>query len=354
MQTLVAPNIDWYQTMALAKIEAAQPKQPIKWLTDSLALEYLNGGTPHFLYSYKVIADGEPVANLHTHSRNEKIIKAGRVKLEMLNHTLYSGNWLQLKNEILTALKASENRIPSRIDISIDGANHIPDFLNRWTRNQRKIIKMGKARFDKKLIDAAGNARNFRVGTGEKIISIYNKTKEIKNRSHKEYIWKTWERVGLDVSKDIWRVEMRLKSAVLARIKKFEPAALNDAMYLLSLFKTETDGYFEFRRLKNKNVTSGIKIDLFGFEALHIPVLEKLPRARVDGAYKAKMGIHNTVRNLLLGRYAETTEHLNHIAEEVAIYDLQRWYDDHISTWIMDYNLGKAQTEIIDLLQTIA
>lgn len=42
---------------------------------------------------------------------------------------------------------------------------------------------------------------------------IYNKTRELQEVKMKQYIVDTWQRAGLDVSRDVWRVEIRIQGA---------------------------------------------------------------------------------------------------------------------------------------------
>lgn len=44
-------------------------------------------------------------------------------------------------------------------------------------------------------------------------VQIYNKTKELREVHMKKYIVDTWQRAGLDIDDDVWRVEIRIASA---------------------------------------------------------------------------------------------------------------------------------------------
>lgn len=44
-------------------------------------------------------------------------------------------------------------------------------------------------------------------------VQLYNKSKELKEVKMKDYIMKTWELNGLDIKKDVWRLEIRLSNS---------------------------------------------------------------------------------------------------------------------------------------------
>jgi hypothetical protein len=355
LPTSVSVNLDWLAFMVECALPEPEPNQGPVWLNDDFVLEYKMKGTPIFNYSYVLYSDGEPVANLHTHGKNPVIIKPGTAKLEMMNHVLYSSTVMQTLEAIMIACKMSAIKNISRMDISIDNCEHIWKFANnfvsqknngkipqlktlgRWDTNNRVVLN-GKASWDSKRFSRAdGLYHNFKIGGGRKCLVIYNKTSELE-RSHKEYIREAWDKAGIDhEGRNIWRCELRLTSQEIKNIKDFDFEKIIDPNYLLQIFKTKCENFFQFVLCENDtNITRGRIIDLFFFEKLRIPLLHKIPRAIVRGAYKAQMSIHNAYANIRLGLH-KTFDSINaalqHITDNVHLYNLDRWYERKKPQW---------------------
>ena len=365
--------LDWFACMVFCNWPAPEKANEITFVDDDIAIEYTGKGTPVFNYSFKVYLWGEPVAMFHSHSKNETIIPVGVAKLEILNHVLYSGDLLETLSRVMQACKMPEIKNISRVDIAIDGANHVHKFLNRYVDIVKRqgvarlqslgaynptptIHLKGKARFHAKMLNKhTGMFDNFHIGGSKKKFTLYNKTSELE-RSHKEYIRSVWEKAGIDTSTDVWRCELRLTSEAIKEIKDFNINNLQNPMYLLSIFKTQCENFVHFVDMEGQtNVTYATTIDLFQFEKLAVPMLHKMPRAVVDGAYKAKMAIHNAVKQVIQIRddvSKSAKEMLNvqaalqHVSDNIKIYNLERWFRRKIDQWNERYSYPNFGTPI--------
>lgn len=345
----ITVNPDWFHTNAICNM--SDPEEDITWLTDNMALQTDRMGTQMFKYKHLVILDGEPVANVLSHSRNEKFFKANCIKIELLNHVLWSSEWINIYELILENLQATHEKI-GRLDIAIDGMNYLPKFLTSFGSQReynRKVFMKGKASFSAGMLDRRTcTYQHFKIGNGDKKIRVYNKTKELEI-SHKEYIRKTWELSGLDVEAENWRCELRLNSTALKEISQLDYKNLSNPQYLLEIYKTCTTNFFEFVRIHDYQTmteTSQIRaksrakvIDLLQFTQLNIMCLKKVPRAIMRGAYKAKLAIHNAVANVLLHNIQgdDVIHAFCHIKNNLEIYDLWRYYRKRIDDWVNKY-----------------
>lgn len=341
----ISVNLDWFQFTGASLIQEPIENQDIYWVSDDLALEYKRQGTPNYKHSYTVILDGEPVANLHTHTRDQKKIKEARVKVELMNHVLYTTEWLNIMDKICNDVVIVPENI-TRVDIALDGVNHLHQFLNcfeKQTQYKKTIHKLGKAYFEPKRMDNATMLyKGFKVGTSKKVITVYNKTQEIEQKSNKQYIRRVWESCGLDMEVDNYRCELRMKGESIKEIAEFDYRRLVDPYYLLQIFKTQIENFFEFAIVDkaDANVSRWKKIDLFNFKNLKITVLDKVKRTVQRGAYKAKLAIHNAIANILLhNTRGKEKIHaaMNHVADQLEIYDLRRFYEKKLPEWISTY-----------------
>ena len=356
LPTAVFVGLDWLEFMAYCVISEPAENQIAVALNDDWIIEYLQMGTRVFKYSYRVYYGGEHVANIHTHSKNLKILKEGIIKVEICNHVLYSSSRKQVQDDLLNVLNASLINY-SRMDICIDGANHVHAFLNNYIRQKPRndfdrvplvgtvgrwdqscrIRQKGKANLDPKRFNKkTGMCDNFKVGSKRKNITVYNKFQELE-KSAKEYIRDAWKMAGLDTETTNWRVELRMTSQAIHEIDNLDINRLDDPNYLLQIFKTQCRNFFEFVKIeKDTNVSRARVIDLFQFEKLRIPLLAKIPRAVVRGAYKAKMAVHNAFKDLCTGMIKNIYSMeaaVQHIADNIELYNLHRWYERKKYEW---------------------
>ena len=363
----VSVHIDWLSFMVETFMAPPDPEQPNVMLNDRVGTQYIGHGSMNFLYSHNIILDGEVVGMIHTHTRNEVMIEKNSAKFEIKNQVLYSSEWTNVITDCLAAMDITYIKNITRLDIALDGANHITPFLNAFAHDHSGRIGMkGRARLTPRMMDKKTKMFDgWQIGAGHKYITIYNKTREIDEKSHKEYIRDCWRRAGLDLEAENWRCELRLDSQAINSVKAKETTIvepdgkekfffsegisldrLSDPNYLLKLFKTHCENFFQFVVFEgDSNVTRARIIDLFQFEKLRVALLEKIPRAVVRGAYKARMAIHNAFSNILLKRYkgaAAIAAAWGQIHNEIELYDLNRYFEKKKPDWIALYNPAYA------------
>lgn len=349
----IAVTLDWFTCSVDCLLPEPADDTPIIPLDNGHILRRKSSGTPVYKYSYEVILHGELVANIHTHGRTDKIAKPGTAKLEILNHVLYSSSFLSVLHEVMAACSVTSIRNTSEVHIAIDGANHVHRFLNEFeAQNKRRgaqlrnlghyqhkkhVALKGKANWDSKRLDRKkGEYQNFKIGSNKKYITVYNKTSDMTARP-KSYIKDMWDKAGIDQTGTVWRCELRMKSEAVKEIKNFDLTRLNDPNYLLQIFKTHCKNFFDFVLIENdENLSRARGIDLFDFEKLKVTLLEKIPRAIVQGAYKARMAIHNAYANIRLGAYSteeSVKAALQHITDNAYLYHVEEWYYRKKEEW---------------------
>lgn len=356
----VSVQLDWLSFSVEFYIPEPVDNQPPIDYGNNIVLVPAGGGSKIFYYKWDVIYHGEHIATVLTHGRNEKIMQPGIAKLEVLNHLLYSTGFMHVISDVVEACNM-RIRNCNGLHIAIDGANHVHQFLNDYisqNKNWRKrpelftlgtwhqgtrVRMKGKARLDPKVFNKrTGMCDNFKIGSARKSLVVYNKTTEL-TRSHKEYIRQSWERAGIDTNPDatVWRCELRMGSESVKEIQELQLDKLNDPYYLLQILKTQCKNFFEFVLIEDDtNVSRARVIDLFQFEKLRVPLLEKIPRAVVDGAYKAQMSIHNAVKNIrtcLYRKKEQVDAAIRHIQDNVELYNLDRWFQKKLPEWEMRY-----------------
>lgn len=133
---------------------------------------------------------------------------------EVANVCLYDGSWRRVCL-LLPEIHAGDFNSLSRLDIACDFDEIGLDTARRFVQDniyvQRKKEGCCFYDYDEKhgYITKIPRQLSFGSKTSKIKWKLYNKSKEIKV-SHKEYIEHMWHEEGMDLSKDIWRLEVSL------------------------------------------------------------------------------------------------------------------------------------------------
>jgi|GEM_PF-6047344 len=345
----ITVNLDWLQVFGrfvTDQMPGFSADCRVWQFSEAFALLARPTGTPMYEFAADVVAYGENVGVMQFCPR----LRTGRMKsntctFQMANNILYRSDWMDILAELTNDANIEWNNV-TRLDIAVDGANHIPGFLNRYARQSnanRCVYIKGDSRFNcLNLKRATGSFQQFQIGSSKsgKQVSVYEKMQELEV-SNKKYIKDFWARAGMDTTGPVWRTELRLKGEAIAQMPDFDMAGLTEPEYLASLFKTQTANFFEFVYYpwKDNRVYRGEPIELFDYTIFKSPKLRKATMKKVNDRYKAKLFIHLASKELLLGQIAENliNEHLAVMAEKIHKYDLLEWFKKRREYWIADY-----------------
>lgn len=334
-------------------------------------------GTTRYTHCYRIYVGQDEYHTLEVFPRNARPENKRNAIVKFQNHLLYSEWWLEWQ-EFKEALVERVDRI-SRLDIAIDGMNHIYDLLCDWT--QKKTDKPKKNGFAVKLIGRSNvnggkinrltrNHENYRIGStkGLRQIAIYNKTKDI-DRLSKSYIKDYWEANGIDSTADVYRFEMRLFNGFLNQMELGEninnvlvnehgeliestinPDELLDMMrrdsFKLDFVRKACEKFFEWIYVEDKNVTRCTRLNLFPKPPEHD--LIRVGRTYNGTAYKAKMQVHNTFYQVAK-KIVGIEEGIAIIQKQIDVYDLQSWYGRRKGEFLKRYPLD-CPNEMIQLM----
>ena len=185
-------------------------------------VEKRHNRNPNFRYNYKIHNNSnEEIADIFIVPSNH-VYKYDEVLIKISNHLLYQQNLLSTIENLLHNLNLTFIRI-NELHIAIDSMLNakIMDILRRISKGHKTIalnnntIKLSSDNFD------YNNEKYTTYHLGSKksdlTASVYNKTLEI-TASGKDYIKQYWALNGLDITKEIFRFEVKLK---YKRIKKY-------------------------------------------------------------------------------------------------------------------------------------
>ena len=218
------------------------------------------------------------------HTPFSSVLRNESSLLKIENRFLYSSELDYLLQSFFKTTGARFQSI-SRLDIAID-FNY---FLNGYHPQkliadylQGKVERNGRGIFT--VMGAEKNVKDYtylRFGSRSSDVTVilYNKSLEMQEVKHKDYIYQKWLQLGLDVSKDVWRLEFSLKSKAkyfvntsTAEIQTLTLDCIFDNVFLKELAIGLSKRYFRFvdpktatRKTRMKDVdlldTSGAVMD---------------------------------------------------------------------------------------------
>lgn len=196
------------------------------------------------------------------------------ISLDLSNFLFYqqSLDIAAVRKEMAESLNLIHHNF-ERIDICLDTNYDVIRMFNRMYSDSRKYYFKSFGRTNKPVDDYGNRKREISTGEGHKFESptyresfkIYNKTKEIENKSRKFYIIDYLEKEGIDISSPIFRIEVSLSSFSFKKrdFVNIDENNLTDNAVLKKIFNEYIRLCLDFRLKNNqKNVSRYKKIRL--------------------------------------------------------------------------------------------
>lgn len=371
-------SVDWLQIMFLgvAPEYNEENADPVEFAAGVVWEPTPIQGNRHFRHSWNVYLDGVLIATAMTHPRNETIMKTGSIQVKLMNNLLYYENWMQQLQRLIVVMDWEFNNI-SRLDIAIDG-----NFSFEHTENEALQHLTGLRHFMEEMVQsvhtrqfeikgrvkhsisghywnaAEGYFSSYSIGSlqSDKSLVIYDKASELE-RSNKQYIREFWEVSGLDTNRPIERLEIRLKSAALKKIKEFDWTKLADAVYLATLARTNFHKWFDVVEITgDTNISRRNILKLIDWDKLNARLLEILAEAPTE-VHRTKIIVKDLYLKTKIGYLPESvTKKL--IEAYLFKCDLWAWHDKRLpqwdkwyEKWAADGNKASLAESYIDTLQ---
>lgn len=179
--------------------------------------------------------------------------------IKLSNRFLYQKNSIGRLQE-LCRRQGIEIKHITRLDICAD----FNTFYNNYEPEQLikdflggKVLHSGRCKFTVSGRHEHQNTFEYlRIGkkTSDVHAYLYNKTKEMEDVKYKHYISEDWKRGGLDINKNVWRLEFSLNSTATkvvdtstGELKRISLDDLKDMSYLQNLYSSLSYQYFRFK-----------------------------------------------------------------------------------------------------------
>lgn len=211
-------------------------------------------------------------------------------------------------------------------------------------------------------------------------VKMYNKTKEIREESHKRYITRYWSDNGLSSERDVWRVEISIqrRSKYLfdnsaADVVPINIELVTKAAFLKEVFAAMAHKHFRFKALKNgRSARTAKDLEIFNFwdcEVMRTSAPESKPiagrTAKVCANYLQKLAESTDFDKLLPNKpYSKDVleiahETLVHLHEGLKALDLPRSGKERPSlreiedevAWLASWNMIPKEVNGFDLAE---
>lgn len=334
-------NIDWLEIYCIEQID--EPRNAEFFRAQGFEVIERDYGTPIYKEMFTICENGNPYIEIRRNPYSLKsvggIMQDGSCHIRLCNESCYHDNPIdEMRSFILTYdfVYKSIARIDICLDFNTFDNGWTPQrFINSYMRsniskvNQTNVSCHGSDNWDGRSF----NSLKWGAVTSPISTKLYNKTLEMKQGEDKSYIRQWWqcggdfvgmaikpdEVTGLDMTKDVWRLEFSIKAQAQARKRK----SGNEEKFTLHLFDYDTkeklwqrfcelyEMYFDFRKkeyiydekkqerhLKRKYDCKRIKLFDFSDRCIkYKPARKPRQKKRPDRIYKIMMNRINDMMN---------------------------------------------------------
>lgn len=261
---------------------------------DDYRFELLGYGSQFFQHIANVWHGKDLIGQLQFGARQDTL--KGSMVMKYENWVFYDSTWMTVCRKYLFGhfFKVMDTRVlnVSRLDIAVDGVD-FNGFMQGYRAGAFEKLKVKNVMY--RMFDDPGKDSNgFTVGRrdGKKFAVYYNKTEEIAQRDFKkQYILDYFTANGFDVSKPVYRFELRLNSEAVRDMQGFEfTEAIFEPSALADIFTFHLHNFFEFVPAESRDSRRSRRsaVRLFNFSGLKRAYV-KVKRALLNGVRTVKV-----------------------------------------------------------------
>lgn len=296
-------SIDWVQLHVRGNIARNTPYQ----------FKQLDYSTQVFKCVEDVYFNDVYIASVCSIPRSS-VIHPLTVIVKIINNILYHPDKWSIITSFIDSLQCEYIGI-TRLDICADfntfyNGLYPETLINKFmTMQARKVGQSkGQCHFHQRT---SMNYSTLKFGTGESVVCsyLYNKTKELNEVKMKQYIVDMWQSSGIDVNKQVWRLEFSIKGNSLAlldkstgELNKPNLQTLQDKDFIYKLYYSLQNQYFKFVKFDGKkNISRAPPITLlppYPTDSKRVFLTESGDGSRADKIFLKKLdGLNNELRN---------------------------------------------------------
>lgn len=259
-----AINIDWLEVYCL---EPTNEPHTAKWFEDNgykvKAREY---GTPVYKEMFTIYQDEKEWIEIRRNPYSRKgeggFLDPLSTHIKLCNEFCYTDSPIDELRAFLLACNYTFKSI-SRIDICMDfnefdGGIQVKPFIQDYIKGKYSKLNQSKVNLHGEDFWRFREWNSLKWGSPSSPFStkLYNKSKELREVKDKDYIRQCWLDAGLDLSRNVWRIEFSTSSQAQTRKSKEDKRAFklhllmfDDRSKLLMRFFELYEKYFDFREV---------------------------------------------------------------------------------------------------------
>lgn len=286
-------NLDWLECYCLESCEHF-PINAEYYKRLGYVVKERDYGTPQYREMFTIYENGKPFVEIRRNPYSIKkkggIFEENACHIRLDNSVCYDERPIDRLRRFLVAHDYTYKSV-SRIDIALD-FNDFDDgrsvrlFVDKYMRGELSKVNQPRvsAHGSDKWIGRCINSLKWGAQSSPNTTKLYNKTQELRECGDKQYIREAWHAAGLDLTRDVWRIEFSmtsefqtLKNRKTGELLKKSISAYDTREKLLNQFFYMYNRYFDFRNVEYKK--SGDlkpkykceKITLLNYSAKDIP-----------------------------------------------------------------------------------
>jgi hypothetical protein len=242
------PALDWLQFNFQGKYKENK-------IYEAKKLEF---NTRHFRNIIEIYKKNWRIATI-VNTPFSKVIPENTNLIKLDNRELY---YMRPCERLITVGTAYNLRYKScsRIDLAIDfnlfqDGTKPEDFIIDFFNN--KYLKKGMSNYiiqGKQKITQVCHYLKFTSKKATISAYLYNKSKELREVKKKQYIIKNWQANGLDINKDIWRLEFsihksdfKITDLETGEVNEFNPLYIDNKIYMTYVLSALINKHWDFR-----------------------------------------------------------------------------------------------------------
>lgn len=347
-------NIDWLEVYCIEDCSIIRDAQYYK--SKGYKVDVREYGTRQYSEMFTIYENDVPFIEIRRNPYSVKgkggIMAQGSCHIRLTNNSCYRINPIADLQSFLVANNYTYKNI-SRIDIALDfnmfdNGLSVDDFISTYFLGD--IAKVNQCNVSAHGTDSWAKGKVFNSMKWGSLRSpnttkLYNKSLELRQGKSKDYIIECWEQCGLDISKDVYRIEFSMTSQFQTiRNKKSGECVIKDLTSyqtrnkLLYHFIMLYNKYFDFRKieytekgeLKRKYDCSRIKLFDFCGDTVYEPVRNPSKTSNPTKTLKILSNmlykIYNDSKANNIDRYASMIL-IIYIQKKVAYYNKMKYGD---------------------------
>lgn len=253
-------NVDWLQVFCLDENPESLTVHNIKQDYEFILQPH---SSRHFKEIWRVVnSDGDDYAVIQRRPFSSIITKEGAI-VQLCNRELYKPH-MSATFSMFLRLHGFKYKSISRIDLCFDSnvlaggllhANLIKGLMSEaYLKNNQAKVKWHFDAMANVGRPMECNSASFGSKSSPVSTKIYNKTLELSEVKNKPYIVECWGFNGLDTSKDVWRIEISIKSEATTalhtssgEILRLSPSMVEFQDDIEDIFFSYAKRYFAFK-----------------------------------------------------------------------------------------------------------